>query len=330
MKSPKFGVQATAITAAILLSDEVHALKPPYQEIYQTTTVVTVTGDVPLFDSCEVGWTLSDGNCYRSYYGTFNEGLEYCAIAQSVPFVPTNSEEYLSMFNFVESADDGGVNFWLGIVGGDSWRLYDGSTVPYFQWRDGTVPVATEGSCALSSASTDVNTGWTAVSCTGSYSTLCVIRPESPDVSGVAQPPASVNGGGGGSTAVPVGGELVLYQRYINPSTGVESGYQYPTLTFVETDEAIHRAGLVSFTNTSVPSHLPLSDHISRKLTLQSLCLYLLLLFPRQSVLFHRRIQCLVCSTNPHSSRCCGLTQEPLWVCSCLKQEEEYEWPILL
>jgi hypothetical protein len=45
---------------------------------------------------------------------------------------------------------------------------------------------------------------------------------------------------------VPVNGELILYNQYIDQSTGAESAYQFPKLTFVEADEDIYRAALVN------------------------------------------------------------------------------------
>jgi hypothetical protein len=81
---------------------------------------------------------------------------------------------------------------------------------------------------------------------------------------GESQPPASVNGGGGGSLGVPFSGEIALYRQFLDPSTGVENAYLYPELKFVEADEAIHRVGLVSvsslfppFSSSSI--HSPLS-----------------------------------------------------------------------
>jgi hypothetical protein len=258
-------MKKSQVAAILFLYHGASALKPPYREIYQTTTTSTAHADITLGDlTCDVGWTLYNGKCVYGPPGlnSFSQRVSFCNTYDAVPFVPESFSDFEQLHSSLDDTNDW---TWLGIMAsGGNWVKYDGTPATFFNWR-ASAPSADAGLCA-SSYPAD-GPGWYADICDGnSYQIVCVKSatggvvetpaptdpPETaaptdpPATAGVVEPPASVNGGGGGSTAVPVGGELILYQQSINPSTGVESAYQYPTLTFVEADEDIHRAGLVS------------------------------------------------------------------------------------
>jgi hypothetical protein len=229
MKS--FGSTATFLLLHFIGTTD--ALKPFFQEIYQSGIASTTTfGDIYV---CDEGKVLEGSNCYWLFdEPCYNIDAEFA--------IPKNDVEN----NFLVSlaAPD---PFYLGIVGlSGVWQDFNTlSPATYLNFAE--EPDVIEGCAyAVSPATT-----WLLNRCDEPMWFICV---EPATVSGttvVAQSPAAVNGATGGSLAVPVSGELILYRQFIDPSTGVESAFQYPTLTFVEADEAIHRASLVSVLSIS-------------------------------------------------------------------------------
>jgi hypothetical protein len=253
-------------------------LKPPYQEIYQTTTVVThsvITGATYTCPSDD--WVFDNANCYYLIPGgtNFADGVKTCHTMNAEVAIPESSSENAFLLGQIGSSD-----LLLGLKydsASTSWVTAYHETPIYLGWG-GDLPTGAAGDCIYDSNS---NKNWQTTSCASELRMLCrksatvdwgVLDVGAGDdgaagggdgpgdgggggdpVVGVSQPPASVNGAAGGLLSVPVNGELILYHQFLDPSTGVESAYQFPKLTFVEATEEIHRAGLVSFT-----CHLPL------------------------------------------------------------------------
>jgi hypothetical protein len=279
-----------AATGVILLSrftPEVYALKPPYSEIYQTSTnaLTSYSGDTTLrlYNFCDPEWSDgSDGYCYFLLPEdlTYSVSVDACSSMEAQPFMPTNGGENINLLNRVPSNS----NAWLGIISsvtdeGSDWSTYDGGTVSYYNWKDSIAIPAEVGKCLVAQSRSTIDTAyyWTSVDCSSLNRMVCrkyLTSLTVPD----AEPPASVNGAGGGALAVPIDGEITLYEQFINPSTGDEQAYQYPTLAFVEADEDIQRVSLVSLELSSFLSslHFPLillpSPVFFRPLSKEALC----------------------------------------------------------
>jgi hypothetical protein len=308
-----FPLAMARTTAALFLGRDAaraSALKPPFSEIYQTTTPPTTAADGVLdtgMDLCGAGeWTLDGTSCYLSTTGAKNyaDAVAECESVGGWPFTPANADDVATLLSITTS-----MFVWAGIKSTDgdpsSWKDYFGNDPSYYNWLATPISISS-GRCIFISRS-DGKYYSTSCSFDITITMVCTKASETTE-----QPPASVNGGGGGSLGVPFSGEIALYRQFLDPSTGVESAYLYPELKFVEADEAIHRAGLVSVSSflplflflplPSLPHQFTLyslvSDHCPGKLSFESLCLHLLLLFSRQSVLLPRRVQRLVCSTN--------------------------------
>jgi hypothetical protein len=318
----------------------VAALKPAYQEIYQTTTVATTNGNdaIGVTDGatsylCRTDWVLYGTKCYYVTPGDmdFDASVEMCHTTLSAEVaIAESAAERDFLFSLI-----GDSLFWVGLyynADAGKWLTAVYNADPVYTFWSGGEPNIPDY-CAYDTVYT-----WLATPCTFSDPLLKIICRQAATTGGdsggsvgVSQPPASVSGGAGGLLTVPANGELILFNQFINPSSGAESAYQFPELKFVEADEAIYRAGLVSVPcNHPLPFFLSLSDldlillsflagSRQRELSLQSLCLDLLLLFPRQSLLLHWRVQRLVCSTSADPCRCCGLSQKPLRLCSGLE-----------
>jgi hypothetical protein len=260
---------ATAATALFLGRDAARAsaLKPAFSEIYQTTTPPTTAADGVLDTgvySCGPGeWTLVGTSCYQSTTGDKNyfDALAECDSFGGWPFTPANVDDLNSLYSFTTAT-----KIWTGIKSTDgepAWKDYVGNDPSFYSWPNPLSPadpasgqcisVEGEGEYFSRSCSTALETSTMVCTKVASLN-------DGGDTPVDSGPPASVNGGGGGSLGVPFNGEIALYRQFLDPSTGVENAYLYPELKFVEADEAIHRAGLVSVSSLFLFPSSPFSS----------------------------------------------------------------------
>ena len=239
--------------------------------------------------------------CAPGTYGPSPEGKCYDVSATAI----FNSEEnYLSCLfagwhtAIINSAEE--TAFYIAEIAADEARLgvyYDddeaswiwvasNEDVIYTNWDTG------EPAAGNRCAEVNSNGKWKATSCVVDKRTLCISCLAGGDScllngdvaeSTDTQPYPSVANGPSGAISVPLNGEILLYHQFIDPSTGTESFHRYMDLAFVEADEDIHRAALVSV--SSLPSSLPHSLSLfslvlsGRKLVFRSHCFDLYALF---------------------------------------------------
>jgi hypothetical protein len=275
----KSQVGTSQVSAAVFLSALVggaHALKPPYQEIYQTTTVATANENAILAADyiCPDGWflllaasPLCDGKLPDGF--TIFSGSVSCMNYGAEVFIPSNMDEQSYMASLA-----GDSKIYIGVFhDGSMWTIDNspGNPPSYTYWDEGGEPASGGFDCVYIDSSDGY---WQVQPCSTTTSSTVICRKAATEFTdggsvGVSQPPASVNGAAGGLLTVPVNGELILYNQYIDQSTGAESAYQFPKLTFVEADEEIYRAALVNslFSITSflnLPSSPLLFSPLSR------------------------------------------------------------------
>jgi hypothetical protein len=252
----KSRVGTSQVSAAVLLSALVggaHAFKPPYQEIYQTTTVATANEDAILAADyiCPDGWVLEGPICLRklSEMPFIPTGTTACDEYDATLAIPENPEEETLLASL---AGDSKIYIGIYFMTPDNvWSTWDcpGCSLKFSNWDEGGEPGVASASTADCVYIDSSNGFWATQPCsTSASSTVFCFKAASEDGGsvGVSQPPASVNGAAGGLLTVPVNGELILYNQYIDQSTGAESAYQFPKLTFVEAAEEIYRAALVN------------------------------------------------------------------------------------
>jgi hypothetical protein len=256
MMTARTNVATAAVTALFLVGvPGAHALKPRFTEIYQSTTVTTASDTtLDTIYTCDTGWTLYSGDCYfLTASQSYTAAVAECTSLTATPFTPESDSENDLLFSLLLSSS----TVWVGIAGSPTseWLKSDGSVPVYYRWQSAAA-VASNGLCL---EAVQLTSFWNANWCFLSNRMVCTKAGSSGGGGGSsggignAEPPASVNGAGG-SLVVPVGGEIALYYQFLNPSTGVENAYQFPKLKFVEAEEAIHRAGLVSLPMSSLIS----------------------------------------------------------------------------
>jgi hypothetical protein len=281
--------RTSGVLSLLLASQGAHAQTfIPFQEIYQTTTTGTAgpgSGAMTTADaSCDVGWTASGSNCYKltSETAYYVNSVAECEGLGATPFTPESDDENAFLVSLL-NADPAAVA-WVGICYVETptphWEKYDGSTPTYFPplffsfSPTGMCLYVLESNSAWVPGNPGIVTN-SKMACVEAAATGGDFQPP--------QPPASVNSGGGGSLAVPFSGELLFYHQFLDTSTGAESAYKYPTLSFVEADEDIHRADLVRILPSPSTLYLSLTSMCVRLLSKAALSS---VFSPRPTLLF--------------------------------------------